>query len=251
MSVKTLTESGISRLVWKDSPKVHATFSLKNPELNPDRPIPGLNLGYNTTEPDAITTANRRRWLQAAGADPERTSWGIQVHGTHIEKADAPGVYPDTDGLICTTPGHSIGIFVADCAAVLLCDEQRGIIAAAHAGWKGAAAGIVPKIVEQMMASGAVAKHIEAFVAPCISQDSFEVGEEVAARFPEAYVSRRAPKPHVDLKGFIIHQLKEKGLPDARIARTSFCTMNDSRRFYSFRREAGQSGRMMALITLK
>lgn len=249
--MNTLTESGISRLVFKDSPKVRAVFSLKNPEFNAHRPIPGLNLGYNTSEPDAITRENRRLWLRAAGADPERTSWGIQVHGTHIEEVEAPGVYPETDGLICSKPGHSIGIFVADCAAVLLCDEARGIIGAAHAGWKGAAAGIVPGILDRMIAAGARSEHIEAFISPCISEARFEVGEEVAAQFPEAFVNRSYPKPHVDLGGFIVGQLQEIGLKQAQISRAERCTMNDARRFYSFRREAGQSGRMMALITLK
>ena len=251
MPVTTLTESGISRLIWKDSPNVRALFSLKNPEFNGHRPIPGLNLGYNTPAPDAITQENRQFWLRAAGADPARTSWGIQVHGTNIEEVHSPGVFPDTDGLICTQAGHSIGIFVADCAAVLLCDEQRGIIAAAHAGWKGAAAGIVAKTVEKMMAYGARPGHLEAFISPCISQANFEVGEEVARRFPETFVDRSYPKPHVDLGGFIGFQLQEKGVFEKHITRAEGCTMNDGGRFYSYRRESRQSGRMMALITLK
>lgn len=249
--MKTLTESGISRLVFKDSPNIRAVFSLKNPEFNAHRPIPGLNLGYNTSEPDAITRENRQLWLRANGVDPQRTSWGIQVHGTNIAEVETPGVYPETDGLICTKAGHSIGIFVADCAAVLLCDEARGIIGAAHAGWKGAAAEIVPNIMDRLSAAGARSEHIEAFISPCISEACFEVGEEVAAQFPEVFVNRSYPKPHVDLGGFICHQLREKGVQKTKISRSESCTMNDARRFYSFRREAGQSGRMMALITLK
>ena len=236
---------------WKPAAGIEAAFSLKNPRWNTDSHIPGLNLGYNTSEDDAITTRNRLEWIKSAGGRPELTSWGIQVHQDNVQLVNEPGVFPNTDALVTKRSGHSLAIFVADCAAVLLADSEAGVIGAAHAGWKGAVADIVPKTVVAMEKLGAQPSRIKAFISPCISLAKFEVGEEVADRFPEQFADRSRTKPHVDLKGFVMQQLLDAGLSTEAITLSKECTVGDPKAFYSFRREKQQSGRMMALITLK
>lgn len=235
---------------WNPAPEVRAAFSLKNREWNADSNIPGLNLGYNTSEDDAITTANRNTWIKASGADPKLTSWGIQVHQNHVQVVDQPAVFLNTDALVTNKPGYSLAVFVADCAAVLLADSEAGVIGAAHAGWKGAVADIVPRTISEMVKLGAKAERLKAFVSPCISQANFEVGVEVAKQFPPQFVDSSKEKPHVDLKGFVKHQLLEAGLQDSAIEAADGCTVTDANSHYSFRREKERSGRMMALITL-
>lgn len=250
MTQQAASFSSVDTLDWQPHPRVKAVFSLKNPRFREDAAIPGLNLGYNTPEQDEITKANREQFFRACGADPAKTSWGLQVHGARVQRVTKPGVYPDTDALVTSVPGFALGVFVADCAAVLLADPEAGVIATAHAGWKGAVAGILPETIRVMETAGARAEKLRAFVSPCISAARFEVGEEVAAQFPEAFVDRNRSRPYVDLKGFVVHQLLEAGLVKDAIRIADGCTMGDAERFYSYRRDGAKSGRMMGLIQL-
>lgn len=238
-------------IIWKDSLVVKGLFSLKNPAYGQEHTITGLNLGYNTPEKAEITQAHRNAWLEFAGADPALTATGRQVHHNHVEVVTKGGVYENTDGFVTSTPGMSLGIFVADCGGILLADEKNRVIGACHAGWKGAVLGIIPETIKKMVALGAQPETISAFVSPCISRKHFEVGEEVAEKFPEAFVDRSFAKPHVDLKGCIRQQLLDAGVSEQAIAVSKGCTVADADDYYSYRREGAQSGRMMALITLK
>ncbi|MCH8558268.1 MAG: polyphenol oxidase family protein, partial [Balneolia bacterium] len=117
--------------------------------------------------------------------------------------------------------------------------------------WKGAVADIVPRTIAEMVKLGAKAERLEAFISPCISQARFEVGLEVAEQFPARFVDNSREKPHVDLKGFVNQQLLDAGLAGSSITLSEGCTMSKPDAYYSFRREKQQSGRMMALITIK
>lgn len=238
-------------IIWKNTPVVKGIFSLKNPQYGKNNLINGLNLGYNTPEKPEITQAHRNVWFSFAGANPETTATGKQVHGDHIEIVSSGGVYENTDGFVSATPGVSLGIFVADCGGILLADEQQRIVGACHAGWKGALLGIVPKTINKMIELGAKVNAINAFISPCIAAKNFEVGEEVAVQFPYEFVYRGNHRPHVDLKGYIRQQLIDSGVNAFNIDISEGCTVADENSFYSYRREGTKSGRMMAIITLK
>jgi YfiH family protein len=146
--------------------------------------------------------------------------------------------------------GLTLAIQVADCAAVLLWDENRKIIGALHAGWRGAVGEIIYIGIEKMMKQGASPSDMKAFISPCISIRNFEVGQEVADQFPPEFVDYSTfKKPHVDLKGFIKDQLMNKGLSEHNIEVRSECSVSNES-FYSYRREGKKSGRMMALIQI-
>ncbi len=238
-------------ITWKDSDRLKALFSLKNSRYNAQRDIAGLNLGYNTKETDEITGENRKRWFKTAGADPEKTAWGLQVHKDRVQFVEQPGIYPETDGLVTTKPGLALGVFVADCAAVLFVDEENGVVATAHAGWKGAAANIVGKTVAEMEKAGAKADCTEVFISPCISLKNFEVGEEVASQFDEKFVDRSYKKPHVDIRAVVQSQLVETGITEDKISMHPDCTMDFPEKYYSYRREQNKSGRLMGVVFLK
>jgi YfiH family protein len=238
-------------ITWKNTQKVKAVFSLKNPAYGIEQTINGLNLGYNTPEEQQVTDKNRETWLTAEKFDPTRTVTGVQVHGSNVKIVNKPGRFNDTDGFVTNVPGLALGIFVADCAAILLYDAKKKVVGACHAGWKGAVSGIVPSTIEKMVALGSNPADTEAFISPCISINNFEVGEEVATRFPETFVNRSFRKPHVDLKGFIKENLIESGLPESDIEISDECTVGNENRFYSYRREGSKSGRMMGVIMLR
>lgn len=182
--------------------------------------------------------------------DPVRMAVAQQVHGTQVAWVDVPGLIPECDGLVTATDGLTLGIKVADCAAILFCDPQAGVSGAVHAGWRGAVGGIHRTALSMMMDAGCDARHIHAWISPCIGIAAFEVGEEVAERFPERFVHRSGfLKPHVDLGGYLLGELEEAGLSASRIQLDGRCTVEHSELFWSYRREAQDAGRMMALIT--
>lgn len=230
---------------------ISSWFSLRNHEsVQQNSTIPGLNLGMNTQEEEEIILQNRKLLLDQVGIDTHQIAYAIQVHETKVEVVRHGGTYPNTDAFATTKQGMALAIQVADCAAVLFGDPVNGVIAAVHAGWRGAVGNIIPKTLKKMMSLGAEAKNIKAFVSPCISLKNFEVGEEVATKFPDQFVDRdRFEKPHVDLKEFIRYQLLEQGMMESKIELDTHCTINDEK-FYSYRRQKEKSGRMMGIIKL-
>jgi YfiH family protein len=188
--------------------------------------------------------------LDEVGLDVHQVAYAIQVHKTKIEVVTNAGTYPDTDAFVTAKKDMALAIQVADCAAVLFGDPKNRVIAAAHAGWRGAAGNIIPKTLDKMLSLGAEPKNIKAFISPCISLKNFEVGEEVASEFPDQFVDRdRFEKPHIALKEFIRYQLLEHGMMESKIELDTHCTIDDEK-FYSYRRQKGKSGRMMGIIKL-
>jgi polyphenol oxidase len=231
---------------------VTALFTESNRDnIHPGRTIPGLDLGFNTDSGEDVIRQNYNFLADVLGIEPLNIALSRQVHATSIKEVSKAGLYTDTDGLITAVPGLALGIQVADCAAVLVADTKQGVIGAFHAGWRGAAGGIIPKGLQRMKKLGADTSVMKAFISPCISLKNFEVGEEVSRQFPEEFCDYKSyKKPHVDLKAFIRYQLEKEGIPDNRIETASECTMEDER-FYSYRRERERAGRMLALIQLK
>lgn len=232
--------------------EVRAWFTLKNQMYGTEtHSIPGLNLGLNTAENKELVTKSRLELLSNLDIDQDWVAYADQVHSNRVQFVIEGGIYPSTDGLITKVPGLTLAIQVADCAAILLWDSDSKIIGALHAGWRGAAGNIVPKGIKKMTDQGADPQKIKVFVSPCISLKNFEVGQEVADQFPDEFVDyERFEKPHLDLKGFLNHQMTEAGIPESQIEVREGCTVEDAEKFYSFRREDKQSGRMMALIQI-
>ena len=237
----------------RQSDDVKALFTLRNSEVSVEgEEVKGLNFGKNTLDPESVVLEKRQMLYKAFDIDPEWVAIANQVHSSRVRFVTSGGTYEGTDGLVTTVPGLTLGIQVADCAAVLLADPKRRVIAAVHAGWRGAVADIIPETLKIMKARGAEPLEVSAFISPCITQTHFEVGEEVADLFPDSYVDRTSyTKPHVDLKGFVMHQLKAEGVASEHIECDEGCTYGDAERHYSYRREGDQAGRMVAMIQLK
>lgn len=232
---------------------VEAFFTTKNEDtFNADAVVPGLNTSLNSAQEEDIVQKNREMIYSQFDLDPHWVAWGKQVHSTRVQIVMAGGLHPDTDGLVTAVPRLALAIQVADCAAILLADPERRIIAAVHAGWRGAAGGIIPQAVQKMKSLRADASRIKAYISPCISLENFEVGAEVAEQFPDEFVDWESfKKPHVDLKGFVAGQLKEEGVPGNSIEVDPACTLEREHEFYSYRREKEKSGRMLGLIVLR
>ncbi|MEX0780524.1 MAG: peptidoglycan editing factor PgeF [Balneolales bacterium] len=241
--------SVIKPALWEHAPQIKAGFSTK---IAPDKENTfDFSLSFSGTGDDVVVEQNRRQWLKYLGLKNYPIAMGNQVHGNEVRIITNSDFQDNTDGLVTTQKKLALGILVADCAAVLLADRENNVIAAVHAGWRGAIQGILEKAISKMEIAGADANYIEAFVSPCISLANFEVGTEVAEKFPEQFVDYTSfAKPHIDLKNFIKHVLLKAGLQENNLEINTLCTVAEPDILHSFRRESTRSGRMMAVIAM-
>lgn len=223
-------------------------------------PFASLNLGRGLGDEEARVEENLRRWLGALEVPKERAFEVSQVHGDALRVVsgrDDPAVVrlDEADALGALEAGLSVFVRTADCAPVLLAHPESGAVAAVHAGWRGAAAGIVPKTLEAMAARiGARPSSWIAAIGPHIRAGAFEIGEEVAQALEAAapggarVVSREADRPHGDLAALLRAQLLEAGVEGGNIDDVGGCTHQEPGRFFSHRREAGRTGRHLSGI---
>lgn len=222
----------------------------------------GLNTGIGSADDPAAVIENRSRVAAALGGGSDDLANGYQIHSAITRVAIGPwgGDRPQGDAVVTATAGVIPAVLTADCAPVLLADTQARVVAAVHAGWKGALEGVVQSAVTAMTELGARPDRMVAVVGPCIAPDSYEVGADFqdrfehrdagAARFftPGMSIERRM----FDLPGFVLWRLEQAGVGEA--AWTGHDTCTDAGRFYSNRRahRAGEPdfGRLMSAIRL-
>jgi len=221
-----------------------------------------LNTGVGSQDDAAAVLENRRRIAAHFGAGPDDLAACYQIHSAITRVAEGPwkGERPEGDAVATAVPGVVCGVLTADCAPVLLADPRAGIVAAAHAGWKGALGGVIHSTVAAMTALGAEPGRILAVVGPCIAQASYEVGADYEEKFAHTEPDSRrffipgpsADKRLFDLPGFVLWRLEQAGVRHA--AWTGHDTCADETRFFSnrraFQRGEPDFGRMMSAIAI-
>jgi YfiH family protein len=170
---------------------------------------------------------------------PEGIRTAKQIHSDVIQ--DAAGPLGEGDALISNQPGVIVGVKTADCVPILLADPATGVVAAIHAGWRGSAQGIVASTVKALVARWkSDPRNVRAAIGPSIGACCYEVGPEVARRFG---IESSNPV-HIDLAAINERQLLDAGV--SNIWKSGECTFCVASRFYSFRREGEQAGRMLS-----
>lgn len=222
----------------------------------------GLNTGLGSDDDPANVAENRRRIAGWLDADPGALGGCHQVHSADVVTIERPipaGERPKADALVTATPGLPISVLTADCAPVLFADPDAGVIGAAHAGWKGALAGVLDNTVAAMETLGAGRDRIRAVIGPTISQASYEVGPEFRDRFLDADPGNdrffapgdSAGHHRFDLVGYCLARLSASGVIAAA---SGHCTYADEARFFSYRRATHRGepdyGRQMSAIML-
>ncbi len=230
---------------------VSSWFSLKNMDYQSGK-ILGFNLGTNTNDDPNVIEKNIELIQEITSTEPGFIALTKQVHSNKVNYVQSGGLNEGYDALVTDKPGVLLSIQVADCAAVLLADDQHKVIGAAHAGWRGAVSNVVTETINSMIELGAKTESIRVYISACISLERFEVGDEVADQFPASLVDyENYNKAHVDLKGLLKTQLIQEGIREESILSEDGCTMLENHKYYSYRKEGKSSGRMMALIKLK
>jgi polyphenol oxidase len=204
-----------------------------------------LNGGIGSADTVANVGANRARMAAALGVESRHLLSAFQIHSPQVIVATEPWpgeARPRVDGIVTCVPGLAIAVTTADCGPVLFAEPQAGVIGAAHAGWRGALAGIIEATVAAMAALGAARDEIRAALGPMIRQRSYEVGPDLIERFaaedPAAtpFFAPAARPGHAlfDLAGYIAARLRRAGLH--HVEDLDACTYADPERFFSYRR---------------
>jgi YfiH family protein len=204
-----------------------------------------LNAGVGSNDVPENVATNRARMATSLGVAPERFLTCYQIHSPDVVVADAPWsaqARPRADAIVTSTPGLAIGVSTADCGPVLFADPDARIVGAAHAGWRGALAGVTDATIAAMERLGAARERIVAAIGPMIRQPNYEVGAELLDRFVAADPANRrffgpaARDGHFmfDLAGYVAARLGAAGI--GAIDDLDRCTYADPDRFYSYRR---------------
>jgi polyphenol oxidase len=246
---------------WSAGPRVGALMSTRAGGVSAP-PWDSLNLGRACGDAPQAVATNRERFAQAMGATPVFLN---QVHSDRVVRLHAgrtlTAEQETVDAAWTDEPGVACTVMAADCLPVLLAAPHGRAVGAAHAGWRGLAAGVVERAV-QAVCAGASCEPAElvAWLGPCIGPDAFEVGADVLAGFgrdaaplstPHFRYQPRAdgqPRWRADLVGLARDRLAALGV--SRVSGGTWCTVQDRSRFFSFRRD-GVTGRLAAAVWIR
>ncbi len=264
MSFQTHEQNG---LVWKTSDQLSGVrhgFSTRLGGVSP-APWDALNLGISRGDDMARVQENYRILCAALGMEPRRTVLSRQVHRNDIRlvtEADCgkglyrPRDYDSVDAMLCQTLDIPLVVFSADCGIILLHDPVHAAVGAVHAGWRGAASGLVYQTVRRMEELfGTRPEELRAAIGAAIGPCCFETDEDVPQALraalgdeAETYITRRDPKWYVDLKGVNAHWLRRAGVSAIDICPD--CTACRQDLYWSHRRVGQARGAQAALICL-
>ncbi|MGE0151309.1 MAG: peptidoglycan editing factor PgeF [Reyranellaceae bacterium] len=223
-----------------------------------------LNCGLGSGDDRSKVAQNRARAAHAFDLPAERLLTVYQIHSPEVVAVAQPWTpqqSPKADALATDRPGIMLGVLAADCAPVLLADPVARVVGAAHAGWRGAQAGVVDSAVAAMEKLGAQRRHIVAAIGPCIAQASYEVSDDFLAPFLQQDPAnarffapgRREGKKQFDLPAYLAHRMARLGL--GGIAVSGRDTQAEEDDFFSYRRATLRGerdyGRLLSAIALE
>lgn len=226
-------------------------------------PYASLNCSLSSRDTRDAVFENRARAARAVGAEPDRLLGLTQVHGpevVHVTTAWQPGAGPFADAMVTDSSDVALGIVTADCAPILFADLQAGVVAAAHAGWRGAVAGVIEATIAAMVRLGADPAATMAAIGPCIGPDSYEVGADLREAVLANDVShgrffapgRRDAHWQFDLPGYCAARLRNARIGCVIVVDAD--TVADEARFFSHRRRTlaggGPIGHQISIIAL-
>lgn len=223
--------------------------------------VAGLNVGTGSKDDREAIEENRHRAVDAI-LPGSSLATVYQVHSADAVIVESPWPHddrPKADAMATNRPGVLLGILTADCAPVLLSDPEAAVVGAAHAGWRGAVAGVTDSAIAAMESLGARRDRIAAAIGPCIAQPSYEVDKAFQSRLLELdptnerfFSAIGEQRPHFDLPAYVRHRLLAAGIGEVETILLD--TYSDPERFFSYRRSTHRGeqdyGRQFSLIGL-
>lgn len=215
----------------------------------------GFNICHYTGDCETHVEECRKALATEFGVDEECILVPRQTHSTNVAVVTSMPVQShnidNVDAIVTDLSGVIIGVNTADCVPVILSDSSNGIIAAAHAGWRGAIGGIIENTLASMITLGAEIQNIKVAMGPSICQNCFEVGQEVAEKFEDGCVDYHSwDKPHVSIHKHIVKVLTEHGVSKENIKGfdDALCTKCHPETFFSARKLGINSGRVYTFV---
>ncbi len=216
-------------------------------------PYNSLNLGLNTDDAPKTVEQNRRQFFSALGFSEHEVVGAYQVHGTRIHIATKPEMLRGYDAFITQKKGLLLSVTIADCVPVLIYDSGNQVVAAIHSGWKGTARKITTATLQKMTADfGTKPADCFVYIGTSICAKTFEVDEDVAQYFSASYKYKDEARQKylIDLRRHNHDQLLAQGVLPENIEVSTHSTVLDNNRYFSYRKEKGTTGRMLAVIGL-
>lgn len=256
-----------SLISWKlEFPGLQAGFSARYSDKDDQR----YNYALYISEEKEQVIANRQHLVEQLGFSLDSWTCGEQVHEARIAEVnwgdrgrgawDQESAFPATDGLLCREKEVFLASFYADCVPLFFFSPETGYIGVAHAGWKGTVQQIGVKMIEELKQRGAQVENIRVAIGPSIGMCCYEVDqrvqEPVRELFPRnmwKYFMKPVDREHcqLDLKRVNYELIKNTGVQSEHISLSKWCTSCNSNYFYSYRRDRGHTGRMVAWIGRK
>lgn len=242
---------------WPAPPGVVAFTTLRFGAGASEIPFNRFNLGLRSGDDVRTVSANRNELIQRCGL-PDAPHWLQQVHGVAVRRFDAGDVAPldgapepEADASVTSDPDVVLAILTADCLPVVFAAKDGGEVGAAHAGWRGLVAGVLENTVAAMRAAP---QDLVAWLGPAAGPQAYEIGAEVFdafvsrdARAEAAFAPTRPGHWKVDLYALARQRLVDAGIAQMDIHGGGLCTIDDTKRFFSHRRDQ-RTGRMATLV---
>lgn len=242
---------------WPAPRSIHGFTTLRHGPGLSKPPFDSFNMGLRSGDDEAAVLHNRSQLADMAHL-PSAPHWLRQVHGTGVARFDGDVLSnePEADAAVTSTPGLVLAILTADCLPVLFAAKDGSEVGAAHAGWRGLAAGVLETTIAEMRTP---ADQLVAWLGPAAGPQNYEIGVEVYDAFVaqdwsagRAFTSTRPHHWNVDLYALARRRLEKAGLRAHDIHGGGLCTIADPQSFYSHRRstsdESGRTGRMASLV---
>lgn len=225
-------------------------------------PFDSANLGDHVGDDPDVVRENRRRVAQSFGVEASAVHWARQVHGREVWNVDRgrlgrSDALVEADALVSATPGTVLAIATADCVPLLLVEPSVGVVAAVHAGWRGAAVGVVEHTVASLVRDHSVSPGaVQAVIGPAVEGACYQVGTDVVDALRGRPGFERAVSPDgstvgralVDVATLVTASLVAVGVPERSIVRLAACTVCDADRWFSHRRDGPRTGRQAAFV---
>jgi YfiH family protein len=240
----------IKPFIFKRFSEIIFGFSTK---IGPDTKQPYyFNLSYSVGDEKEIVDSNRKLFFRELGLNEKMVSYQKQVHEDKISTVNSSGSCGESDALITTEMNLGLAISSADCPAIFVYDPVQKVIAAVHSGWKGTEKKILRKTIQKLKNDfNSIPANLICYIGPSISQKNYEVGEEVASKFENEFVSLNENKFYLNLSGANYKMLVDEGVRKANVQVSGLCSYEYENILHSYRREGVKSGRALGVIAMK
>ena len=244
-----------------DSTRFPHGFSTRSGGVSTLEHLATMNFTTSTGDSEENVAENCRIFLSALGLEPDSRISSHQIHSAkvrYVTEADAGSVFDDCDGFVTDRPGVALIVKTADCVPILMSDNEAGVIAAVHAGWRGTVGAIAPIAANEMVKLGASLENIRIAIGPCIHDCCFEVQQDFVDAvsdirgkvFADTHIHRRKASRYADLVGMNLDLLSAAGIQRAQIDVAADCTCCAPFLYHSHRATKGKRGVMAAVIGL-